>query len=101
MISESIIGVRSIIGGGSRLTRTILMGADYYDFEDAKKHHPFGIGKNCRIRNAIIDKDVSIGDDVQLENVKNLQNAEQDGISIKDGIIVVPKGMRVPSGYVL
>jgi glucose-1-phosphate adenylyltransferase len=101
MISESIIGVRSIIGGGSRLTRTILMGADYYDFEDAKKHESFGIGKNCRIRNAIIDKDVSIGDDVQLENLKNLQNAEQDGITIRDGIIVVPKGMRVPAGYVL
>jgi glucose-1-phosphate adenylyltransferase len=101
MISESIIGVRSIIGSGSRLTRTILMGADYYDFEDAKKHESFGVGKNCRIRNAIIDKDVSIGDNVQLENLKNVQNADQDGITIRDGIIVVPKGMRVPAGYVL
>jgi glucose-1-phosphate adenylyltransferase len=100
VISESIIGVRSVIGSGSKLSRVIFMGADRYDSEGSSGH-PFGIGKGCRIRNAILDKDVSIGDGVQLVNERNLQNAEQDGITIRDGIIVVPKGMRVPAGYVL
>jgi len=99
-ISESIIGVRSVIRDKSKLSRVIFMGADYYDGADDGSH-PLGVGKNCRITNAIIDKDVSIGDGVQLVNTRNVQNAEQDGIIIRDGIIIVPKGMRVPSGYVL
>jgi glucose-1-phosphate adenylyltransferase len=99
VISESIVGVRSIIGDGSKISRTIMMGADYYG-KDKSGQTP-GIGKNCRIRNAILDKDVCIGDDVKLENLKNIQNMEKDGITIKDGIIVVPKGYNVPAGYTL
>ena len=100
-IQNSIIGVRSIIGDKSKLSRVILMGADYYDSEGVHNPHPLGIGKNCRISNAIIDKDVSIGDGVVLTNTKNLQDAEVDGIIIRDGIIIVPKGMRIQPGYVL
>jgi glucose-1-phosphate adenylyltransferase len=99
VISESVIGVRSIVGDKTKLSRVILMGADYYSNEDGG--HALGIGRNCRIRNAIIDKDVCIGDDARLENLGNIQNGERDGIVIKDGIIVVPKGMTVPAGYVL
>ena len=100
VITESIVGVRSVIGNGTNLSRVVLMGADVYQSEN-DDNDPIGIGKNCRIRNAIIDKDVSIGDDVTLTNEQNIQNAEQDGIVIRDGIICVPKGLRVPSGYVL
>ena len=98
-ISDSIIGVRSVIRDKSKLARVIFMGADSYDSDDS---HLLGVGRNCRIEDAILDKDVSIGDGVQLVNHKNIQNAElENGIVIRDGIIVVPKGMRVPSGYVL
>ncbi|MDR0331477.1 MAG: glucose-1-phosphate adenylyltransferase [Chitinispirillales bacterium] len=101
-ISESIIGVRSIIGDGSRLSRVIMMGADYYSNESDGHHASVGIGRNCRIKNAIVDKDVYIGDDVRLENHQDLQNASlEHGIAIKDGIIIVPKGTTVPSGYAL
>jgi glucose-1-phosphate adenylyltransferase len=98
-ITESVVGVRSIVGDKTRLTRVILMGADYYSNEDGGG--TLGIGRNCRISNAIIDKDVCIGDGVRLENHGNIQDGERDGIIIKDGIIVVPKRMRVPDGYVL
>ena len=60
-----------------------------------------GIGQNCHIRNAIIDKDVSIGDGAVLINKDSLVNAERDGIVIHDGIIIVPKGVNVPPRYVL
>jgi len=101
-ISESIIGVRSVVRDKSKLSRVIFMGADSYDNSDYAGTYPLGIGKNCRITDAIIDKDVSIGDGVQLVNAKNLQNADlENGIVIRDGIIVVPKGTRVPSGYAL
>ncbi|MDG5816340.1 glucose-1-phosphate adenylyltransferase [Chitinispirillales bacterium ANBcel5] len=95
-IADSVIGVRSVIRKGCNLSRVIFMGADYYD-----EHGTMGIGKNCRIENAILDKDVHIGDDVNLTNVENIQNGERDGIIIRDGIIAVPKGMHVPSGYTL
>jgi glucose-1-phosphate adenylyltransferase len=98
-ISESVIGVRSVVGDKTKLSRVIMMGSDYYGNESGGE--TFGIGKNCRIRNAIIDKDVFIGNDVRLENLDGIQNAERDGIIIKDGVIVVPKRTRVPDGYVL
>ena len=99
-ISNSVVGVRSVIRSGSKLDRVIFMGADCYEDESAQSQN-LGIGKNCVIQNAILDKDVRIGDDVQLINAKNIQDGEQDGITIRDGIIVVPKGMTVPSGYIL
>jgi glucose-1-phosphate adenylyltransferase len=98
-ISESVIGVRSVIGDKTKLSRVIMMGSDYYGNESGGE--VFGIGKNCKIRNAIIDKDVLIGNDVRLENLDGIQNGEKDGIIIKDGVIVVPKRTRVPDGYVL
>ncbi|MDR2694513.1 MAG: glucose-1-phosphate adenylyltransferase [Chitinispirillales bacterium] len=98
-ISESVIGVRSVVGDKTKLSRVIMMGTDYYSDESGGE--VFGIGKNCKIRNAIIDKDVHIGDDVRLENMDGIRDGERDGIIIKDGIIVVPKRVKVPDGYVL
>jgi glucose-1-phosphate adenylyltransferase len=98
-ISESVIGVRSVIGDKTKLSRVIMMGTDYYG--DEIDGEVYGIGKNCKIRNAIIDKDVHIGNNVRLENLDNIQDGERDGIVIKEGIIVVPKRTRVPDGYVL
>jgi len=98
-ISESVIGVRSVIGDKTKLSRVIMMGTDYYS--DEGNDSSLGIGKNCKIRNAIIDKDVYIGNDVRLENLDNIKDGERDGIIIRDGIIVVPKKLRVPDGYVL
>ncbi len=96
IIEESVIGVRSIIRQGSRLKRVILMGADYYGADEDR----IGIGTNCKITNAIIDKDVSIGDNVQLTNVENMKDGERDGIIVHDGIICVPKGAKIPSNYI-
>jgi glucose-1-phosphate adenylyltransferase len=78
----------------------VFMGADTYE-KDLENGPRMGIGKNCHIRNAIIDKDAHIGDGAVLINKDNLENAERDGIIIKDGIIIVPKGVNVPAKYVL
>jgi len=59
------------------------------------------VGTNCHIRNAIIDKDVSIGDGAVLINKDSIENGERDGIVIRDGIIIVPKHVNVPARYVL
>jgi glucose-1-phosphate adenylyltransferase len=99
-IADSVIGVRSIIRDGSHLSRVVLMGADHYQLNSSKAN-PVGIGFNCHIRNAIIDKDVSIGDGAVLINKDAIQNGEKDGIVIRDGIIIVPKGVDVAPRYVL
>ena len=99
-ISSSVIGVRSIIRNGSHLSRVVLMGADTYETDTHTGPH-VGIGNHCHIRNAIIDKDVSIGDEAVLINKDNIENGERDGIVIRDGIIIVPKGTNVPPRYVL
>jgi glucose-1-phosphate adenylyltransferase len=99
-ISDSVIGVRSIIRNGSHLSRVIFMGADSYEAKNRPVPH-LGVGANCHIRNAIIDKDVSIGDGAVLINKDSIDSGERDGIVIRDGIIIVPKHVNVPAKYVL
>ena len=74
------------------------MGADFYETE-RNGGAGMGIGRNCRIQNAILDKDVRIGNNVRLVNEKNLQEYADDKVVIRDGIIVVPKGAVIPDGY--
>lgn len=98
-VSDSVLGLRSIIRSGSRLSKVIFMGADFYE-SDNSENSTLGIGRNCMISNAILDKDIRIGDNVQLINKEGILDGEKDGLCIRDGIIVVPKGMEIPSGYV-
>ena len=104
-ITKSIIGVRSIIRGGSEIDHTYMMGADYYMTEEfkisqKKKGTPLmGIGKNCIIKNAIIDKNTRIGDNVKLINKAGKMEYKDEFIYIKDGIIVTVKNSIIPDGY--
>lgn len=98
-VSDSVLGLRSIIRSGSRLSKVIFMGADFYENSDISIS-TLGIGKNCMISNAILDKDIRIGNNVQLINKEGILEGEKDGLFIKDGIIVVPKSMQIPDGYV-
>jgi glucose-1-phosphate adenylyltransferase len=106
-IRHSIIGIRSRIGEGTRLDRTVMMGADYYQSyvelreSAAKGIPPIGVGKDCEIRNAIIDKNARIGDGVKLVNAAGISSRECDDVCIVDGIIVVPKNSVIPPGTVL
>jgi glucose-1-phosphate adenylyltransferase len=83
------------------------MGADYYETtqdlqENAEKRIPnVGIGNHCTIINAIIDKNVRIGDNVSIINAHNLQEKDDEKYCIRDGIIVVPKDSYIPSGTVI
>ena len=106
-IRHSIIGVRSRIGGGTTIKHSVIMGADMYETieqieENAAKKIPnIGIGNHCTIINAIIDKDVRIGDNVSIINAHNLQEKDDETYNIRDGIIVVPKGSLIRSGTVI
>jgi len=57
-----------------------------------------GIGKNCVIDRAIIDKNARIGDGVVITPEGKSQNFDGDNYFIRDGIIVVPKNAVIPAG---
>jgi len=106
-ITRSIVGVRSRIGTGTKIKNSIIMGADYFEATedlavaaDQCKPH-LGIGNHCTIINAIIDKNVRIGDNVSIINAHNLRERDEEIYNIRDGIIVVPKGATIPAGTVI
>ena len=59
------------------------------------------MGRNCIIRNAILDKNVRIGGQVRILNEKGLVNFAHDRYNIVDGIVVIPKDMEIPDGFVI
>jgi glucose-1-phosphate adenylyltransferase len=97
-IHESVVGLRSVVGAGTVIRKSILMGNDYFDWPDQAKDHRVGIGKNCVIENCIIDKNASIGDGVSITNEKAVEEKDGDHYYIRDGIVIIPKGVHIPSG---
>lgn len=95
-IENSVIGVRTHIGQGTHVTRSVLLGADMYPTSD--EGPPLGIGRNVVLEGVIIDKNASIGDGARLVNEAGVQHADGDGYFIRGGIIIVPKGGRIPDG---
>lgn len=104
---HSIIGLRSYIMNGTEIRDSIVMGADHYDFEEkrnrllAEGKVPLGIGKNCSIRRAIIDKNTSIGDNVVIHGDVSRPEGDFGLFTVRDGIIAVSKNAVIPSGTVL
>jgi glucose-1-phosphate adenylyltransferase len=80
-----------------------MMGADTYETEDELKANRdagrphLGIGRNCHIRGAIIDKNARIGDNVSLSAEGKEDGVYAHGVVIRDGVLVVPKGVRCPT----
>lgn len=100
-IERSVVGIRSRIGYNSEISRSIIMGSDYFErLEKIIKPEeiPMGIGNDCFIENAILDKNCRIGHNVIIRGDDSLQNDETDTYCIRDGIIVVKKGALIPDG---
>lgn len=101
-VTRSLVGIRGVIGEGTIMRNTVMMGADYYagETEDTGGEISPGIGRDCHVEDAIIDKNVRIGDRVVI-SPKGKENGHYDRFSISDGVIVVPKGTVIPSDTVL
>ncbi|MBI4326324.1 MAG: glucose-1-phosphate adenylyltransferase [Chloroflexi bacterium] len=106
-ISQSIIGVRSLVDLGCHLYRTILVGTDYYESEDSIKRNEaagrprIGIGRNARIENAIIDKNARIGNDCVISPAGKPESVDHPLYFIRDGIVIIPKNGAIPHGTVI
>ncbi len=98
-IDNSVVGVRMAVREGSRVTRSVLLGADFYEYGPPPAHQPgLGLGRNVVVDRVIIDKNARIGDDARLVNEHNLDSADGEGFYIRSGIIVVPKGGIIRPG---
>lgn len=104
-VEQSIIGIRSRIGNGSVVKKTYIMGCDFYEDLDEivelrKKQDPppMGVGENCHIEQAILDKNCRIGDNVCIKGNPDLEDADHDNYAIRDGIVVIKKNAVIPDG---
>jgi glucose-1-phosphate adenylyltransferase len=96
-ISHSIIGIRSQISEAAVIRDSIVIGADYY----IPKRHPevpIGIGRNCQIESAILDKNVQIGEGVVIKSFASSQDLDHELYSVRDGIVVIAKDTLIPPG---
>lgn len=104
-IEHSVIGIRTRIDEGSVIKNSYLMGSDFYqNLEEIYNNNlndvaNIGIGKRCYINNTIVDKNCRIGNDVYLNGGKHLEDANTPLYTIKEGIIVVKKGVVIPDGF--
>jgi len=110
-IERAVVGLRCIIKGGSTIRNSVVMGADYYEeIRPAKPGEPpLGIGQNCVVDHAILDKNVRIGNGVVITPDGKADNSDgppvrwSDGKEmplyyIRDGIVIIPKGAILPDG---
>jgi len=106
-LKHCVIGIRSILGENAHLEDVVMMGADYYQTEkeilaDKAAGLPsIGVGRNCHIRHAIIDKNARIGDGVKLSPEGKTDGDYPHSVVIRDGILCVCKGAVIPSGFTL
>jgi len=100
-IEQSIIGIRSIINENAQLEQVVMMGADFYECKDSSVKVPLGIGRNCSIRKAILDKNVRIGNNVRIDYQGETSRVDAGNYHIVDGIVVVPKNAEIPDGTII
>ena len=106
-ISNTIVGLRTIIGDGTELNRVVILGSDYYESQESVERHEresiprVGIGAHCKIDNAIIDKNARIGNNVTISPAGKPENADHEKYFIRDGIIIIPKDAVIPHGTVI
>lgn len=106
-LETCVVGIRARIGYGTTVVNTYIMGNDYYETLEVMAENinngipKIGIGERCYIKDALIDKNCRIGNDVRINGGKHLENTDHPLYTVKDGIVVVKKGAILPDGFVI
>jgi glucose-1-phosphate adenylyltransferase len=106
-ITKSVIGIRSRIGKDTVIQNCYVMGSDIYQSieemeADVNQNSTLvGIGERCFIKNALIDKNCRIGNDVYISGGDHLENTENELYCIKQGIVVIKKGVTIPDNFII
>ena len=106
-ITRSLIGIRTRIGVDTTIENCYVMGNDSYQTleqiaELKLSSSPImGIGDRCEIKNAIIDKNTYIGNDVKINVGERLPDGDFGTHTVQDGIVVIKKRAIIPSGTII
>jgi glucose-1-phosphate adenylyltransferase len=106
-ISQSLLGVRSRLGERCRIVQTVIIGADRFESDEERERNRaeglpnMNVGNDCHIERALLDKDCRVGNGVTINYRGKEPMVDGDCFYIRDGIVVIPKGMVVPDGKVI
>ncbi len=106
-ISNSVIGLRSVIGNNTTIKNTILMGSDYFPWHDPALRESIdgperpGVDEESYIEGAIIDRNVQIGKRCIIKNRDNVDQFDGENFYIRDGIVVIPKNTTIPDDTII
>ncbi|MGH7950494.1 MAG: glucose-1-phosphate adenylyltransferase [Limisphaerales bacterium] len=106
-ITNSVIGLRTVVGDGAELNRVVSLGSDYYESDESVAKNErggkprVGIGAHCKIENAIIDKNARIGNNVTISPAGKPDKLDHELYFIRDGIVIIPKNAVIPHGTVI
>lgn len=107
IISDTVIGLRSIIGEHTTIRKVVMMGSDYYETnenraENGRLQRPnIGIGTDCSIKRAIIDKNARIGNNVTIRSLPDREDGDYENWFSRDGIVIIPKNGIITDGTVI
>lgn len=106
-ISNSVIGIRSIIGSKVSMRDTVMMGADHYETEAHRAENiqlgrpNIGVGDGSIIESAIIDKKARIGRNVHIRALSDRADSDNENWLVREGLVVVPKSAVIPDNTVI
>lgn len=106
-LESTVVGIRTRIGIGTTILNSYIMGSDYYETLAELQHDiehglpKIGIGERSYIKNAIVDKNCRIGNDVRINGGSHLPDGDHSLYTVKDGIVVIKKGAVLPNGFVI
>jgi glucose-1-phosphate adenylyltransferase len=107
-ITRSVIGIRTRVGFDTIIENCYIMGSDEYQtleqLEQSRESGTpiMGIGDRCHIKNAIVDKNCYIGNDVKINcGDIPLVNGDYGKYTVMDGIVVLKKRAVIPDGTVI
>src|SRR5437588_3413016 len=101
-IEQSVVGIRTNIQSGTRISRSVLLGADLYEPDHnapgSRDNPRLGIGRDVVLDRVIVDKNARIGDGAKLVNERSVDEADGDGYYIRNGVVIVPKDGVIRAG---
>jgi glucose-1-phosphate adenylyltransferase len=106
-VTNSVIGLRAIVGPNVTIDASVLMGADYFETEEDKEENrrlgrpDVGIGEGTVIESAIVDKNARIGRNVHIRHIPDRPDKDTEHWAFRDGLVIVPKSAVIPDGTVI
>jgi glucose-1-phosphate adenylyltransferase len=108
-IHRCVLGVRSRVEDEVVLQDTLLMGSDYFESNEERLvlrergGIPIGVGRGTTVKQAILDKNVRIGNNVAIVNKDRIEEADRPELNfyIRNGIVVVVKNGSIADGTII